>query len=92
MRPQDLPIETKLIQLAEEASELSHACLKMVRSIYGDTPVSEHEAVQHVLEEMADVFVCAMVLNPDRMAIESIARQKIRRWEDRLNGKDAGCA
>ena len=39
------------------------------------------------LEEMADVYVTALALKPDRMTIEAIARRKSRRWEERLNGK-----
>lgn len=89
MKPQDLPIETKLIQLAEESAELSQAALKLVRVMHGDTPVSEMDAKMHLLEEMADVYVTALALRPDRMTIEAIARQKSRRWEDRLNGKNA---
>lgn len=87
MIPQELPIETRLIQLAEEASELSQASLKLVRSIEGDTPVPESEAKAHLLEEIADVFVCvfALVSESDMMAIEAISRQKSKRWEERLN-------
>jgi NTP pyrophosphatase (non-canonical NTP hydrolase) len=90
MIPQELPIETRLIQLAEEASELSQASLKLVRSLDGDTPVPESEARAHLLEEIADVFVCtfALVSESDMMAIETISRQKSKRWEDRLNGKE----
>ena len=87
MRPEELPIKVRLIQLAEEASELSQAALKLVRALRGDTPVPISEATEHLLEEMADVYVTALALKPDRMAIEAIARQKSRRWEDRLNGK-----
>lgn len=87
MKPQDLPVRKRLIQLAEEAAELSQASLKLVRAIEGDTPVTVPEAVRHLLEEMADVYVTALALNPDRMTIEAIARQKSRRWEERLNGK-----
>lgn len=90
MIPQELPIETRLIQLAEEASELSQASLKLVRSIEGNTPVQESEAKAHLLEEIADVFVCvfALVSESDMMAIEAISRQKSKRWEDRLNGTE----
>ena len=85
MKPEDLPIEVRLIQLAEEAAELSQAALKLVRARHGDTPVTQHQASSHLLEEMADVYVTALALNPDRMTVEAIARQKSRRWEERLN-------
>jgi hypothetical protein len=87
MKPEDLPIEVRLIQLAEEASELSQAALKLVRARHGDTPVTPLQAGAHLLEEMADVYVTALALNPDRMTVEAIARQKSRRWEERLNGE-----
>ena len=86
MNPYDLPEETKLIQLAEEAAELSHAALKLVRAINGDTPVTEAEARQRVLEEIADCIVCGSLLigEPEKLAIEVIMEQKMKRWEERL--------
>lgn len=87
MKIDELPIDTRLIQLAEEAAELSQAALKLVRARHGDTPVTEVEARAHLLEEMADVYVTALALEPDRMAVEAIARQKSKRWEERLNGE-----
>lgn len=87
MKPEDLPVEVRLIQLAEEASELSQAALKLVRARHGDTPVTPFQASAHLLEEMADVYVTALALNPDRMAVEAIARQKSKRWEERINEK-----
>ena len=85
MKPQDLPVRKRLVQLAEEAAELSQASLKLIRAMDGDTPVTVHEATWHLLEEMADVYVTALTMEPDRAAIEAIARQKSRRWEERLN-------
>lgn len=49
-------------QLAEEASELCQASLKMVRAMRGETPVSEEDASSRVLEEIADVEVMLSVL------------------------------
>lgn len=87
MRPEDLPEETLLIQLAEEAVELSQACIKLYRAIHGDTPVSEADARDHLREEIADVKVCTNVLTNryDDWTIKNIAAQKYRRWERRLN-------
>lgn len=85
MKPQDLPVRKRLIQLAEEAAELSQASLKLVRAMDGDTPVPVRDATGHLLEEMADVYVTALALEPDRMTIEAIARRKSIRWEERLN-------
>ena len=89
MKPEELPVRTKLIQLAEEGAELSQAALKLVRSLDGDTPVPESQAKAHLLEEIADVMVCtfALIGQADMMAVEAIARQKSKRWEGRLNGR-----
>lgn len=87
MRPEDLDIKTKLIQLAEEASELSQACLKLVRQIDGQTPVPETDCKMHLLEEIADVALCSKVLTSrvdDRIVTEIMAA-KYKRWEQRLN-------
>ena len=85
MTVKDLPIETKLIQLAEEASELSQAAIKLVRALHGDTPLPVSVARSCLLEEIADVNVCLVALDPDQYAIEAIMRQKACRWERRLN-------
>ena len=89
MKITDLPIQTRLIQLAEECSECSQAALKWVRAMNGDTPVSETEARSQLAEEIADVSVCItalsnLVLSKD--VCEIIVR-KAQRWEDRINGK-----
>lgn len=57
MSIRDLPRRTRLIQLTEESAELAQAALKTVRAMDGDTPVSESEALTHLIEEMADVSV-----------------------------------
>lgn len=85
MTVKDLPLDTKLIQLAEEASELSQAALKLIRARGGDTPISELQAVRNLLEEIADVNVCIVALDADKYAIEAIMRKKASRWERRLN-------
>ena len=85
MRVKDLPEETKLIQLAEEASELSQAALKLIRAMRGDTPMGETHARQNLLEEIADVNVCLVALDPDQYTVEAIMRQKSCRWERRIN-------
>jgi len=87
MIPQELPLEDRLIQLAEEASELSQASCKLLRALHGQTPVTEVEAKAHLLEEIADVFVSIFALDPDLVAVEAIARKKSKRWEERLNEK-----
>lgn len=89
MTIRDLPEETRLIQLAEEASELAQACLKMVRVMDGDTPLPEQYVRDNLIEEMADVSVCMTALQDiaPLAQIGEIITQKAQRWEDRLNGK-----
>ena len=83
----DLPEETRLIQLAEESAELAQAALKVIRARRGDTPISEESARSNLLEEIADVFVCADVLttSADRLKIRAIRQRKKERWELRIN-------
>ena len=90
MRVKDLPEETKLIQLAEEASELSQAAIKLVRAMHGETPLPEEVARACLIEEIADVNVCLVALDPDQYAIEAMMRHKACRWERRLNAAERG--
>jgi NTP pyrophosphatase (non-canonical NTP hydrolase) len=87
MKPEELSLETRLIQLAEESAELAQAALKMVRVIYGDTPVTFDDACDHLLEEIADVKLCADIITSkdDDKIIRGIYADKYRRWEERLN-------
>ena len=89
MRPEDLPTKKKLIQLAEEASELAQASLKMIRAMDGDTPMFDCTAWGHIREEIADVEVCSHVLmtdDEDKEKIVDIFCKKYQRWSERLNG------
>lgn len=87
MRPEDLPEETLLIQLAEEASELSQACCKLVRAMHGDTPVSVADARKNLLEEMADTMLCIKVKTTrmEDAEINGTMLLKYTRWRDRIN-------
>ena len=90
MTIEELPEETRLIQLAEECSELAQAALKLVRVLHGDTPVSRDEAVSNLIEEIADVDVCVFVLSdiaPSKEVCEKIVQKK-QRWESRINEKE----
>ena len=86
-RPEDLPERKLLIQIAEEGAELAQACLKLVRVIEGDSPVSEADARNNLLEEMADVLLCIQVktTEPEDNEIRWIKAQKYKRWRDRIN-------
>lgn len=76
--------------LAEEATELAHAALKLRRVVDGSnpTPMKEREAVDNLLEEVGDVLLCLKVLgfevNPDNY--EEAMEAKLERWVKRLRG------
>ena len=83
----DLPRDEILSQLAEEATELAQAALKLRRVLDGTnpTPVSEAEAGAALIEELSDVALCCKLLNirPNYYTMQN----KLRRWEKRLEGK-----
>lgn len=70
------------LQLAEEAAELSQACLKYVRAYKGNNPTKDSEEVylKNILEELTDVRVSADVLNIEEDIDTYI--NKIHRWAD----------
>ena len=59
-----LPEEELLAQLAEECSEAAKAALKLRRARDGvnPTPASEEEAFGNLVEELADIYLCSIVL------------------------------
>lgn len=77
--------------LAEEATELAHAALKLRRVIDGSnpTPVTEKEAVDNLLEEVGDVLLCLEVLGfpVDPEAYQVVMDAKLERWANRLKGE-----
>lgn len=95
-----LPEEELLAQLAEECSEAAKVALKLrrVRSGVNPTPVSEKDAFENLVEELADVYLCSIVFfggelddnDPcnmcdavgDRMV--EIMEEKLARWKYRL--------
>ena len=54
--------EYVLRQLAEESAELCQAALKVVRAMHGETPVTQVEAQDQLLEEIADVKIMLNIL------------------------------
>lgn len=64
--------------LAEECAELAKAALKAARVIRGEnpTPVSFTEAEQQVLEEFTDVISCAIALQLEADAEQSVSKFK----------------
>ncbi len=77
-----------LCKLAEECAEMSQAALKLRRVITGmnPTPVTHDEAVNAIVEEFADVLLCAKLLgyganDPD---VTEIMDEKSIRWARRI--------
>lgn len=95
-----LSTEDILCQLAEEASELAQAALKLRRALTGTnpTPLPEGAAIDMLFEELTDVLIAKEVYvtayandkrhfsDPERY-IRTIADVKIRRWVERLKEK-----
>ena len=85
-----LPQEELLAQLAEEASELAHAALKLRRVYDGRnyTPVTESEAIANLKEEIADVQLVVTVLRLEMNLSDSVRAKsgKLKRWIGRLKG------
>lgn len=77
--------------LAEEATELAHAALKLRRVIDGSnpTPVTEKEALDNLLEEIGDVLLClgmlAFPLEPQ--FYQEAMDAKLERWANRLKSE-----
>ena len=79
-----------LAQLAEEASELAQAALKLRRTMSkaNPTPVTRHEAEEKLLEEIADVKLCLHVGGfervRDKIQVNRTISYKADRWLKRL--------
>ena len=82
-------------QLAEEASELCQAALKLVRAMRDETPIRQIDAQSHLLEEMADVEVMLRVMREGVLTeeankrITAIGAKKFGRMVTRLILNDA---
>jgi hypothetical protein len=83
----DLSEQTLLLQLAEEAAELSQAAAKLARQEYGFNPTgrSIKELQANLEEELSDVLLAAAML-PYRPQWDIISRKKSR-WQQRLNNR-----
>jgi hypothetical protein len=94
-----LPKTEILAQLAEEASELAQAALKLRRALDGTnpTPKSVAECEENLLEEWADVNVAFDQLWDDKGAFQLVEldeeyqiaiTKKLDRWLSRLEAKE----
>lgn len=78
-----------LAQLAEEATELAQAALKLRRAITEDnpTPKTPDEAIENLREEIADVDLCIVMVGDlcedTDTTLERMDR-KLDRWARRL--------
>lgn len=85
-----------LCQLAEEASELAQAALKLKRAMEGTnpTPMSVEECVANMDEEIADTAYLVDLLGynePEHMLAQSrVVQRKVERWLKRLEEAEGG--
>ncbi len=79
---------TVLEQLAEEAAELSQACLKLIRArglSNNVTPIDQEKALRNLQEEMSDVVMCYFLLSGRYHTGRVIINlPKWKRWAKRL--------
>ena len=80
-----------LMALAEEASELSKAAMKVARAkglLDNPTPVSVEQAEADLIEEYNDLLICVGVLNkmPSLTIFVDVdlRKRKCRRWAERI--------
>ena len=76
-------------QLAEEASELAQAALKMQRLELGNNPPRKtpQECINNVIEEHSDVEFCFKLLGwDDHKEMKAVQKAKAGRWMSTLKG------
>ena len=82
--------EYLVIKLAEECSELAQACAKLLTVWRCATSMRYDEAMEHIMEEIADVrnhmlgLEVALLSENDILGIEEIQRRKMARMKTRL--------
>lgn len=81
-----LPLTELLAGLAEEASELAQAALKLRRVFdqTNPTPETEKNAINHFEEEIADVEIYLDKIYYSRTNVAQIKVMKNTRWKKRL--------
>ena len=83
-------LEYLVIKLMEECSELAQACAKLLAVWKGATSMRRDEALEHIMEEMADVrnhmrgVEVALLSDEEIKGIEEIQRRKMARMKTRL--------
>lgn len=85
---------TLLEQMAEEASELSQAALKLIRATKMNnnfTPKTEQEAMENFIEEVMDCnMVSSLLYEKSKKLIIGVQdrESKWKRWAERLGYKE----
>jgi NTP pyrophosphatase (non-canonical NTP hydrolase) len=84
----ELPPAELLTQLAEEATELAHAALKLRRTLSdtNPTPIGGNEALRKLREEISDVWliIVALELDDNLEKYKAQMAQKLERWVRRI--------
>lgn len=87
---EELSLAARLEMIAEEASELSQAALKLSRYLRDENPVcrSKEELEKNLAEEISDVFLAIAVTEyrPDW----NIMAMKKERWQERIKKRKDG--
>lgn len=81
-----IPVCELLAGLAEEATELAQAALKLRRCYDGTNPTSADadQAYANLLEEIGDVELYEEQLSINRNVIQDYKRVKLSRWVSRI--------
>ena len=77
-----------LEMMAEESVELAHACQKAARLNRGENPApgrTMDELMDHVEEEMADVYICLRELRKSQCINETHVSSAIDKKRERMN-------
>ena len=83
-----IPVTELLAGLAEEATELAQAALKLRRCYDGTNPTPADPDIQYecFLEEIGDVELYLDNMSINRQVITDYKAAKLERWQKRLEG------
>ena len=83
-----IPVTELLAGLAEEATELAQAALKLRRCYDGTNPTPQDPDIQYecFLEEIGDVELYLDQMSINRQVIADYKAAKLERWQKRLEG------
>lgn len=83
-----IPVTELLAGLAEEATELAQAALKLRRCYDGTNPTPADPDIQYecFLEEIGDVELYLDQMSINRLVIADYKAAKLERWQKRLEG------